>query len=88
MHNEIPISSPTCAVEERGPKEEGSGGREGGREREERKFCPGMSDEDDFDIVTVAEVKVVIGGGTVEDGGKEGMIREYAVECKLSPARL
>ena len=47
-----------------------------------------MSDEDDFDIVTVAEVKVVIGGGTVEDGGGREMIREYAVECKLSPARL
>ena len=37
MHNEIPISSPTCAVEERGrEEEEGSGGRDGGRE-EERK---------------------------------------------------
>ena len=38
MHNEIPISSPTCAVEERGRREEeeGSGGRDGGRE-EERK---------------------------------------------------
>ena len=45
-----------------------------------------MSDEDDFDIVTVAEVKVVIGGGTVEDGGGREMIREYAVQCELSPA--
>ena len=67
-------------------RKEAEGGTEGGRE--ERKFCPGMSDEDDFDIVTVAEVKVVIGGGTVEDGGGREMIREYAVECKLSPARL
>ena len=73
MHNEIPISSPTCAVEERGREEEGSGGREGGRE--ERKFCPGMSDEDDFDIVTVAEVKVVI-GGRHGDGRRREMIRE------------
>ena len=30
-----------------------------------------MSDEDDFDIVTVAEVGVVIGGGAVDGGDGE-----------------
>ena len=39
-----------------GARPPGGGGRkrrEGGRE--ERKFCPGMSDEDDFDIVHCTE---------------------------------
>ena len=49
------------------------------------ELCPRMSDEDDFDIVTVAEVKVVIGDGYGAEGQVMG--KELTEEAQAGVAR-